>query len=480
VYLTIHNSGQVSIWFDGQGFTFVSAGSIPQDGQWHFFAFRWNYLTRQASTNIDGFVYNANPVNWTAVNTSDLPNSNAEADAAGGRVRNFFRPHLPVADMQVELGIEPFDDEFAEVWPPAMTPYSFTAVMKPSNVQLQALFDSSPFPGWETFADVARNSLSLYRANELDLIELLALEYFGEGSLMEPQSVADTEVNASDLDIYIDPTKQRNVVTVKYQEVRVDTAPSRVYQLGEAIELPRGYTEIVFTLDIPIVEIWSEGNPGTMTLSGNFTLENMSAGHASGSIILPPLRHFFFVNTAPDGSGIYLTYNAVQGRILRGDATTITVGFTNQTTAKAYIVNNGNEIPFLVLKGIAVHTTDAYYTLRDEYSVSKRGERPLEVELNWIQSRTEAQNYANRLLTVVSNPRPELTVNVMGDPRRTPGQLFTVEDSEGTAVQGTWRAMSISHEAGGPKYIQTMRMVLVNPVAVWDESPGWDQSVWGE
>lgn len=470
----------ITIFFDGEGWTFSPAGLLPTDGEWHFYAIRWNYLTRESEIMIDGNQYTPSPSNWVPADPSDLPLTMAAGVAASHKVQNQIVCNLPVSEIQVEFGIDAFNDGFTSIWPPATTPRSETAVLRASDVPMQGLFQSAPFQAWDVISEMARSSLSSYRVDESDSFNFFALPYFGESAQMTPVAVADTEVNASDLEVVVDPTKVRNSVTVKYQETRIDSTSTRVYVLTETMELPRGVTEVIFPLDAPIVEVWGEGLPGPVVAGSAWTLENATSNHASGVTSLPPSRHFFFVNTQSDGAGTYLTFNSVHARILRGDASTITVQFTNKTVKPVYVTNNGNEIPFLVLKGAAVRTQDAYVTLRDEGSIARRRERPVEVERLWIQTREVALEFANKLLTVLSNPKSELSITVMGDPRRKPGDLFTIDDSQGTEAQGTWRALSLTHEGGGPKFVQTMRMVQVNPVAVWDQSPGWDQSVWGE
>jgi hypothetical protein len=79
-----------------------------------------------------------------------------------------------------------------------------------------------------------------------------------------------------------------------------------------------------------------------------------------------------------------------------------------------------------------------------------------------------------------SQPRAEVGITVMGDPRRRPGSLVQLADSEGTQAAGTWRILSVKHDYdGGGKYTQDLELVRVLPVAVWDGSDGWDFAVWG-
>jgi hypothetical protein len=189
------------------------------------------------------------------------------------------------------------------------------------------------------------------------------------------------------------------------------------------------------------------------------------------------------VNTAADGSGTYQTAAQVSASILTYDQTTVTLVFSNKTGKTMYAVNNYQgdlQLPFLQILGYAVTSADGYVTERDEGSIGTRRERALDVDMNWIHDRTTAQQLASHMVTALARPRAQVVVETQGDPRRVPGQAVTVADAQDTQASGLWRALSVTHNADGPQYTQTLQLVAIPPIGVWDGAPGWDEEIWSE
>lgn len=129
--------------------------------------------------------------------------------------------------------------------------------------------------------------------------------------------------------------------------------------------------------------------------------------------------------------------------------------------------------------GYPIRKVDAYQSFRDISSQARRRERALTTESDWVQTRDVAVDIAGKIVTVTARPRPEITVTVMGDPRRRPGQLASIADAEGTRAEGFWRIHSVDHAGAGGMYVQTVKMFRVGPPGLWDEG-NWDDAVWGE
>jgi hypothetical protein len=467
---------------DGQSFFWSDTpGPIPQDGQWHFVGFKYDLIARKFIVMVDGverseFTFAANP------NAALVPLTDAIGKARGDNTEHVARFWAPVSDFQWEVGLGAYNAPWTDLYPPkdpGNAPGSFSATVRPTWMPLEGLFNDAPYPVWDTLAELAQASAAWYRTDEGDGYNFLPLEYFGEEDQMTSVGELDTLVNAQALRVTTDSSRQRNSVTVKFLETRIDTNPTAIFTLTSSLTIPRGFSRVTFALDRPVVESWSEYNPGSGE-SGNWTLDNLTANHANGTTPLPTFGHYIFFNRNPDGGGEYLTYLGARARIVETTATTVTIEFQNTARLPIYVVNNGQDKPFMVLRGTGVNQQPAYVTVRDEVGVRKRGERSLEVELAWVQNRAHATEVANRILAVVHLPRSYVRVRVMGDPRRKPGQLFTIKDAQGTAASGTWRAVSVVHEGGGPQYTQTVELIRVGDVFTWDQEPGWDQSVWGE
>jgi hypothetical protein len=185
------------------------------------------------------------------------------------------------------------------------------------------------------------------------------------------------------------------------------------------------------------------------------------------------------VNSKADGSGTVYTGAYFRAVIQSWDSATVNINFYNDTGVYKYVSNAGQGIPFIRIMGYPIRQATAYESFRDISSVAKRQERALTTKSDWIQHRQVALEHAGKMVTAASRPRPEIAVTVMGDPRRSPGQLASIADAEGTRAEGTWRILSVDHHGNGAQYTQDLKLVGVSPVGYWDVDV-WDDSVWGE
>lgn len=461
--------------------TFNSQGALPTDGAWHFISVAWDFAGGRCKVKRDGNTESTNT--YWATNgynvTAQLPSTDAANISAGGSYSNYVRSHLPISDLQIESGGPAYLNPFSRLYPPdpvANPDYEGgNAVMRPSYQTIQVIAESAPVNGWELLTKLAQASMSAYRVDELDNYRFLPLSYFGEAAQLTPTVIADTEVNASELDVITDPSKTRNVVTVKFDETRVATWYGPVMSITSSIEIPRGTSTMTFALDMPVAEIHRQSAP----FSSDWTLTNLTAAQIAAPGTIPTDKHYMSVNTAQDGSGVVATASSVTARILSATASTITIEFTNKMPKVAYLANNGTEVPFLRILGYGVTVADGYITQRDAGSIGARRERALDVEIEWVQDRVSANTLAQLMVTLLARPRHEIGVTVMGDPRRTPGQLVTLKDSQGTQAAGTWRILSVKHNVNGPQYTQDLQLTFVPPVGVWDQT-NWDDSIWSE
>lgn len=456
--------------------TFSSVGTLPTDGTWHFFGWSMDFASGRCDFTFDGnagfstvWASNGNNV------TGQLPSTYQEGFNNGWGTSTILRAHVPISDTLVDFGATFHTGDWAMFYPTPKAPGA-TAIVRPTLQPLQAISTDAPVTAWDTLADIAQSSLAAYRADELDRFNFLPLSYFGEAAQLVSQGVADTEVTAGDLDITQDSSKSRNSVTVQFPETMVDTFISPVLSLSTVVTIPSGVTTLTFTLDTPIAEIHGQSAP----FSAIWVITNLT-GTQITTPTLPTNMHWLTANNAADGSGTVLTGNAFQAIIINGTATTIDIQFNNRTGSPAYLSNNGDQVPFLVVYGYAVKENDGYVTQNDAGSIGLRRQRALATQLNWVQDRITATDLAGLLASMLSRPRAEVKMNVAGDPRRQPGQLATIADAQGTAADGTWRILDVQHNIDGPKYTQDLSLVFVGPVAVWDDvTTPWDYGIWGE
>jgi hypothetical protein len=462
------------------GFGSVNLGSsfqLPTDGQWHFFAFWYDYAAGKCHAKFDGFNMAAistyffdNGWNYTA----ELPNTDAELRASGGKQDVRVISHLPVSDILFDAGnpIPNVVTGWNDLYPVPAAPGG-NAVARPTFQHIRALAETTAVNAWDTLTELARSSLSAYRCDETDAMNFLPLGYFGETAQMTPVAVQSTSSNTAELDVVVDNSKIRNAVTVKFPDTRVDSTPQPVLQYSTGELIPPGTSYLEFPLDVPAVEI----HGAALTDTGNYLIATLDAATITAGIV-PNNKHFITVNDRPDATGTVLTSYRIIARIASVGAQSIVIKFMNFTKKPAYLINNAQQFPFLQILGYGVRSGDGYVMSRDTQSIAVRRERGLETDLPWVQTRDVATDMAGLLVGYLAQPRAELGLTVVGDPRRKPGQLITVADAEGTQADGTWRVLSVQHNINGPEYTQDLQVIQQYPAATWGGPNGWGVGVW--
>ena len=452
---------------------FLTGGDLPADGLWHFYGFTWNYNTGEGRVRRDNVFWEITGYDSAA---HGMATSEAALNAAGRHVRMDVSSRMPIAEFQFEAGPNLYSEQFARFYPTPAAP-SLNATYRPTKQWIEAVAGTAPTQGWNILQDLAEAAVMTLRTNEDDNVEMLPLEYYGETAQMTVDPINDlsTEVNASELQVVNDPSKTRNFVTVEFQETRTDSNRTSVLDLTSALRIPPGLNFITFALEIPAAEIHGAIDP---YLGANWNLTKLTALQVAGTNALPN-DNFMSVNPREDGLGTVYVKAGVVGRIVAWSSSTVTVRFTNTTGITYWLSNNGTDVPFMRILGYPIRQAAAYESFRDVSSIARRRERALTTTSDWIQTRDVAVDHAGRLVTVLSRPRPDVAVTVMGDPRRRPGQLVTLTDEQGTGASGTWRVHNVHHRGNGPMYVQDLKMYRVGPVAIWDEGL-WGEGVWGE
>jgi hypothetical protein len=452
----------------------LTGGDLPTDDAWHFIGVTWQYSSGLAYIRRDNVVWNTSGYSST---TDVLPATDAAwlAASSSNSMGHLYQSFLPIAELQLETGPGLYAAQFSRFYPTPALP-SQNTLYRPTRQHLEVVSEVVPIQGWSLLQELQQATISSMRCNEEDLLEFVPLDYFGEDAQMTPETIAlDTDVNAAELKVLMDATKTRNVVTVEFDDTRVDTLRTSLLDLTSALQIPAGVSDVTFALDLPTVEIHGASQPYSGSTWNITKLNNLQV---AGTNPLPN-EHFMSVSNSESAVVGAYTLSTFTARIIMWDSSTVTVRFTNNTRQNMWLSNNGSGIPFLRILGYPVRRVTGYSTVRDPGSVNRRRERALSTARPWIDTRAEAENLANRLISVLSLPRPEINVRVVGDPRRRPGQLVSLADTEGTAAAGTWRVLSVAHNGNGPEFTQDLQLVYVLPVAIWDQS-NWDESVWGE
>jgi hypothetical protein len=337
------------------------------------------------------------------------------------------------------------------------------AILREIPLYLQTVVQPTPREGWTWIAELCQSALTSIRVDELDRFMLLSPGYWTETAQLAIADTLTTDFNASDPDMALDPSKIRNSVQVDYTDTWIDSIFSIVLRYKTVLALPPGRTEFTFTLDVPIVELKDTFAPefGTDPPSGWPPNENENG---------------VWINTVSDGTGTYI--NTVNIEILSYNSSEAVLAFTNPLTSTVYLVNDFEEdVPYLTLSGLAVHTNETSVTRSDIQG--QRGERSLTIQGAWVQGRDQAIKLADSVLFWTRKARPEVALSVFGDPRRQPGDLYTLADAQGTELSGKWRAMAIVHKRSGAAYTQDILLKQAVSPSLWDDnSVGWDEGVW--
>lgn len=347
---------------------------------------------------------------------------------------------------------------------PIISTWTAGAIARAIDIDLQAIVERAAREGWAWLSELCQSSMTALRVDETDRLMILPPSYFVETSQLAVTDTITTTRNAQDPDVNFDPTKIRNSVQVDFTEVTVDSGTTDLLRYKTVIEVAPGRKVVEFSLDLPAVLV----------------NEAIQVPQFYTGLPEPQFSDMIYVNTASDGSGAYLDATRFEATVIAWDSTNATVEFINKTSARAYIVNNFEEdTPYLRITGQGVTTAEAAVSVSDVRG--SRGERTLTVQAPAVQTRDNARRLAAALLWWVSRPRPEVSVTVFGDPRRQPGDLYTLADPTGTQIGGLWRPLAIEHIRKDAEYTQALFMKTVAPVAEWDNhDAGWDEGVWAE
>jgi len=454
---------------DTAGFLEVASTLVlPTDGEWHFIGFSWDWSTGETRFRMDTSDDDYDGSGFVTTD-ANLPESDADYIAAGNFIDNLVYSKLPLSELQVESGTASHFNPFMNDYP-----LPDNAVARTLDMELEVIAEPAPRDLWTQLVELAQANAASYRCSEVDTFMFLPLSYFGETAQMTPQVVVlDTDQNASSISARQDPSKTRNLVTVEFTETTVDDIYYGVLDYSTSIKLPRGKTTIQFSLDTPAAEIHlapSRRAPVSLTA--------LTSGQVATPSTIPNNIHYFSANTKADGTGNYTA--GVTAKLVEATAFTVTIEFSNGSSGNRYIVNNGDSVPFIHVQGYRIHTGIGYETRRDDTSIELRRERSLSTQALQIQGRVDAGQFASSLVAMLCRPRAEISITVVGDPRRAPGQLVTIADQQGTKAEGTWRIMSCVHHRNNAQYTQDLQLVLVLPPSEWDGIDGWDYGVWSE
>jgi len=457
VQLGVNTSRQVYVSvYDGTNTrVLTSASTLPTDGGWYFVGAAYDMTVDKLWVNLNGTVASSS----TSMLTSALP-ATADAFYSSG---TFLLSYLPFSDVTFSTGAQANPDSYP-LWRNDAS-FAPTARVNRTPDKLVALAETTPREAWQIIVEHAQANLAAMRCDELDAFEFLTPGWWvRDAQQVRAPIVIDTARNAGPMDIDYDPTKIRNTVTVSYGEASLpvwsaESGSARaVFQLAtnQEIRISPGVTTIVFTLSTPAAAVGT-----TFQL-----LDDITAPLSESTIGVESYATF---NSALDGTGAYQR-TGITITVTSWNAGAVTCRFVNNTASNWYLANNVN-VPGFVISGLPVSTTATFVTDSDATSVAQRGSRSLPVSAPALQTSAGARRLARNLKMNLRNPRATIGdestgINVTGDPRRQPGDLTGIRDTE-TGVGGDlWRLQSVRHSADGASYTQQVVAREVFPICI--------------
>lgn len=448
VYITVN---------DGAGTRTLTGSTLPTDGAWHFVGAAYDFDSDKLWTCLDNTVTSAS----ASLVTTNLPTSGNSFNTTS----TFILSYLPFSDFTFSTGAQANPDDFP-VWRNAAA-FAPTARVGLSVNALLAMAEDAPREAWELIAGFAQAELAAMRCNELDEFEYLPPGWWVRD---DQQAVVDeltTGLNASAFNVDLDPSRIRNTVTVSYSEATLPTYSTtagtyrRTYEMATNIEVPvpPGLTTLRITFGSPVVVL-------------NQTIQALTDITAPLTAAADPNTSYATYNLSADGTGPYTT-GSITAAITAWDAGGVTIQFTNISTFTYYLANDVN-VPALVLTGIPVTMTQTYAADSDAASVALRNERGLSVSAPGVQTSAAARRLARNLVSNLRLPMATIGddssgITVTADPRRQPGDLVGIEDTETGVTGDLWRLQSVRHAGSGAAYTQQVVARRVFPICIVGE-----------
>jgi hypothetical protein len=443
---------EVSV-FDGTNIrTLTSAATLPTDGAWHFAGVAYDMTTDRLWVNLGGTVASSSAV----MATSGLPTVEAFDFAYP-----VFLSVLPVAEITFTTGTE----ANADVYPLWRSDASFapTATLEPSTNKLVALAEAEPREAWQTITDYALSELASARLTETDEFQFLPLSWWVQDDQQVIVDAFDTGRNAAAFDVDLDPTKIRNSIKVTYTDTKIIDYSAAFGGFQVIFERTED-DPIPITAGVTVIKVLYS-SPGILPLQNVTLWDNTPITGAN-------LTQVSLCDT-DDGTGTY----AIEGQVVvtfdAWDAMSAILRFTNNTQTTWYLTNDA-DFGSLIIVGLPVVESSTYATDEDAASIADRQERALDVSAPVLQTSESARRLARNLKmalrrAVATIGADQQGVEVLGDPRRQPGDLATFRDSVTGVEDGLWRLRGVTHRGSGATYRQQVVARRVKPIMIIGE-----------
>jgi hypothetical protein len=442
------------------GITFPNvSGDIPVDNGWHFVACSWDFPGNNIRITWDG---NTTSYGLSGLSQSALPvvDDVTQIQASG---------YWPIAELRVTSGL--LSPQSKSQWVRDAS-WSRDSIVRRSVINIDGLAITAPREAYEFVGAIARSELAKTGFDAQDNFLYLSMPYWAELAQQMPLEVLSTATNLGpDFKPFRDVTKIYNQIRISYNALTVQEIWVSVFSASNLIAIPVGYSNLIVPLSAPAIEMRNIA-AGLSVLSG----AALAAAPPSDANAI----NYITANTATDGSGTYATAANLVVGVLAWDPGSATLAFNNMTGTILYIANNVNIASMGLAAKVLVGGTQSIISSSLIGQTPLRGTRVLPVDsgMEFIQNAHDAGAIGAELASRLGYPRTIVTSSVWGDPRRAPGQVYTLADADRTKITGPFRLLSVQNQQNGPDFGQQLVLEQALPIAQWDTAT-WDNVIWG-
>ncbi|GIJ50037.1 hypothetical protein Val02_69230 [Virgisporangium aliadipatigenens] len=402
---------------------------IPADGQWHFIGVQIDILADEVTFALD----QRPPV------TVETPTAAPYNEICPSRV--VFTAWAPFAELHVTS--DPLDAPWLNT-----VPFTPGARLDPSVLTLDAVVEREPREAWALLSEIAAAEQAVIGFDEDGVFAYRNRTRLTDRDAVRVVRTLSAESAITDLDAEVAIDRVRNVVTVPYTPVVMDTAVqvrTWVYETRDLHTVPaNGTVEVWASPERPLADVDLDGY--AVTEQPNFP------------------NTYVTLSRTPEGT--QLVFDNITMTVVAWTVGTLRIRIVNGNAFDLHTANSAG-FPTIGVAGVASRVDRPIgVQVRDPDSEAVHGQQPYAASANpWIQRREVADTLARALLADLATPHLVVTnLVIVGDPRLQLGDRVRVVDRDGIALDGEYWITAIRDRirADGP-YTQTLALRRAAP-----------------
>lgn len=415
--------------------------TVPVDGKWHFIGVQIDISQDTATFTLDS----AAP---TSVYTGSTPYLPIYCQYST------FTAWWPFAELQVSS-----DPPSAAPWI-GQTPFTPAAILDRSALDLDAVTERETREAWDLLKDIAAAEQAVIWCDEQGIFRYRTRDRLTSRDALTVRRTLTALDSITDLDAEVSIDRVRNIVSVPYTPVWMDTAVrSWVWDTKDVYEVPAGGSvEIWAAPEQPLADVDTDGYP--VTEYPNF-----------------PNTYASLSKTA---DGAQPTYDNITVQVTAWTVGSLCVRVTNTNTFSVWTANPNAGYPTIGVAGLAARV-DRPISVRDQSpdSIDRYGPQPYTVPTNpWVQRRDAAVTLAVTLVADLADPHLTITdLAIVADPRLQLGDLVRLIDANGIVLDGDYWITAIRDEFADT-YRQRIGARRAPQLLRWGIGR-WGMTVWG-